>query len=43
MVLDTEVLDVIFREEQEGEVFALMPGLAGTMDQRTCTAYQRIG
>lgn len=43
MVLDTEMVDVIFRLDREGIVFALMPGLAGTQDPRTCTAYEHVG
>ena len=43
MSVDTEMVDVIFRVDREGQVFALMPGLAGTLDPRTCTSYQHVG
>ena len=41
--METEMVDVIFRVDREGEVFALMPGLAGTNDPSTCTSYQHVG
>jgi hypothetical protein len=40
---ETEVVDVIFRVDREGIVFALFPGLAGTMQLHTCTCYQHVG
>jgi hypothetical protein len=40
---ETEVVDVIFRVDREGEVFALFPGLAGTRELHTCTSYQHVG
>ena len=43
MVMETEMVDVIFRVDREGEVFALMPGLAGNLDPRTCSSYQHVG
>lgn len=43
MVVDTEMVDVIFRKDREGVVYALMPGLAGTNNPHTCTSYEHNG
>jgi hypothetical protein len=41
--MKTSQTKVIFRRFHNGEVIALFPQLAGTMDAFTCLSYQTIG
>jgi hypothetical protein len=45
VVSDETPVDVIFRvwKTDATDVFALFPGLAGTMQLHTCTCYQHVG
>lgn len=43
MATDTDIVDVIYRVDREGHVFALFPGLAGTNDLKTCTCFEVNG
>lgn len=38
-----ESVDVMFRVDSQGDVFALFPGVAGTHEPHTCSCYQHVG
>lgn len=41
--MEAETTDVIFRKFRDGEVIALFPGIAGTMDPWSCSSYMHVG